>query len=322
MNDHVPAHFGDKRYYSWNTYLRNEFGGKVIKVPIDGGFDCPNRDGSIAIGGCTFCSKRGSGDYAGDRRDTVLDQFHSVKNRLSYKWPDARYMAYFQAYTNTYAPVSELRAMFEPVLKEEGVVGIAIGTRPDCLPDDVVDYLADLNMRTFLWVELGLQSAHDVTGERINRAHDFQTYKEGVHKLRSRGIRVCAHIINGLPGESREMMIETAEAAADLGVEGIKIHLLHVLKQTTMAKELERGEFGLLDRDTYTEIVLRQLERLPEEMVIHRLTGDGPRDLLIGPEWSLKKWEVLNGIDHGLKDGDTWQGKYAPHSVSSGGERS
>ncbi|AOM82106.1 TIGR01212 family radical SAM protein [Salisediminibacterium beveridgei] len=311
MNNLIPSHFGDKRYYTWNQHLRETFGEKVIKVPIDGGFDCPNRDGTIASGGCTFCSKRGSGDFAGDRRDKVLDQFHEVKNRLQRKWNSAKYIAYFQAYTNTYAPVDELRAMFESVLHEEGVVGIAIGTRPDCLPEDVVDYLAELHQRTFLWVELGLQSAHDVTGERINRAHDFACYKEGVAKLRQHGIRVCSHIINGLPGETREMMIETAEAVADLDVQGIKIHLLHVLKQTAMAKELAQGEFRLLDQKEYTEIVLRQLERLPQDLVIHRLTGDGPRDLLIGPEWSLKKWDVLNGIDRALIEDHTWQGKYA-----------
>lgn len=318
MTDKIPPHFGDKRYYSWNQYLRETFGKKIIKIPVDGGFDCPNRDGSIASGGCTFCSKRGSGDYAGDRRDTIVHQFHEVKSRLHKKWKSVNYMAYFQAYTNTYAPVDELKAIFEPVLAEEGVVGIAIGTRPDCLPDDVVDYLADLNQRTYLWVELGLQSAHDVTGERINRAHDFACFKEGVQKLRQHGIKVCCHIINGLPGETREMMIETAEAVADLDVQGIKIHLLHVLKQTAMAKELAAGDFRLLEQLEYTEIVIRQLEKLPEAMVIHRLTGDGPRDLLIGPMWSLKKWEVLNGIDHALRDEDTWQGKYAQNKLTQG----
>lgn len=311
----VPTHFGEhKRYYSWNTYLRHIFGEKIFKIPIDGGFDCPNRDGNAAYGGCTFCSQKGSGDFAGDRRDDLMTQFHTMKNRMHEKWKDGKYIGYFQAFSNTYAPVDVLRERYEVILEQEGVIGLSIATRPDCLPDDVVDYLAELNERTFLWVELGLQSAHDQTGNLINRAHDFDCYVEGVQKLRKHNINVCTHIINGLPGETPEMMFQTAQEVAKLDVQGIKIHLMHLLKKTPMVKQYERGLVEFLDFDTYINLVADQLEILPPDMVIHRLTGDGPPDLLIGPMWSLKKWEVLNAIDDELKKRDSYQGKYYVHS--------
>lgn len=312
MPDHEwPAFFGtDKRYYSWNIYLRNIFGEKVFKIPLDGGFDCPNRDGRVAYGGCTFCSQKGSGDFAGNRRDDLITQFNTVKARMLKKWPHARkYIGFFQAFTNTYAPVDVLRERYEVILEQEGVVGLSIATRPDCLPDDVVDYLADLNARTFLWVELGLQTVHDKTGRLINRAHNYSCFIEGVEKLRKRGIPVCVHIIDGLPGETPEMMMETARAVAGLDIQGIKIHLLHLLKKTAMVKQYEKGLLQFLGFDTYIRLVCDQLEALPPNMIIHRLTGDGPADLLIGPMWSLNKWEVLDAIDDELKRRNSWQGK-------------
>jgi len=206
----------------------------VFKVALDGGFDCPNRDGTVAHGGCTFCSAAGSGDFAGNRADDLITQFNEVRDRMHEKWKDGKYMAYFQAFTNTHAPVSVLREKYETVLGLDGVVGLSIATRPDCLPDDVVEYLAELNERTYLWVELGLQTVHERTADLINRAHDFDCYVEGVNKLRKHGIRVCSHIINGLPLEDRGMMMETAKAVADLDVQGIKIHLLHLLKGTEL----------------------------------------------------------------------------------------
>ncbi|GEL07657.1 TIGR01212 family radical SAM protein [Salisediminibacterium halotolerans] len=302
--------FGDKRYLTWNWHLKSRFGEKIFKVPIDAGFDCPNRDGTAAYGGCTFCSARGSGDFAGDRRDDIRDQFHHIKDRIHRKWKQGKYMAYFQAYTNTHAPVETLKQRFEPILSEPGVIGIAIGTRPDCLPDEVVDYLADLHERTYLWVELGLQTAHDQTGRRINRAHDFAAYKQGVAKLRNRGIRVCCHIINGLPGETEAMMKQTAKEAAKLDIQGMKIHLLHVLSNTPMAKEYENGSLTLMDKESYIQTVCDQLELLPPDIIIHRVTGDGPQEQLIGPLWSRKKWEVLNGIDDELKRRDSFQGEF------------
>ncbi|MBP1933930.1 TIGR01212 family radical SAM protein [Ammoniphilus resinae] len=303
-----PCLWGDKRYHTWNYHLREKFGDKVFKVMLDAGFTCPNRDGKVAIGGCTFCSARGSGDFAGSRRDDLKKQFHEIAGRMHQKWPKAKYIGYFQAYTNTYAPLEELRESYESIL-EEDVVGLSIATRPDCLPDDVVEYLAEINQRTYLWVELGLQTVHESTAQLINRAHDFSTYVEGVEKLRKHNINVCSHIILGLPGETEEMMMETAKAVAKLDVQGIKIHLLHLLKKTPLVKLWEQGDLEFLSQEAYTKLVVDILEILPPEMIIHRLTGDGPPDLLIGPLWSRKKWEVLNGIDKLLVKRNTWQGR-------------
>lgn len=300
----------DKRYHTWNYHLRNHFGHKVFKVALDGGFDCPNRDGTAAHGGCTFCSAAGSGDFAGDRVEDLGTQFAKIKEKMHTKWKDGKYMAYFQAFTNTHAPVDVLREKYETVLNEEGVVGLSIATRPDCLPDDVVEYLAELNERTYLWVELGLQTVHEKTANLINRAHDYQTYKEGVDKLRRHGIRVCSHIINGLPLETPEMMMETAQEVAKLDVQGIKIHLLHLLKGTPMVKQYEKGLLEFLSFDDYVKLVCDQLEILPPEMIIHRITGDGPIELMIGPMWSVNKWEVLNAIDKEMRLRNSWQGKF------------
>lgn len=306
----APQLWGDKRYYTWNTYLRQQFGQKIFKVMLDAGFTCPNRDGTAGVGGCTFCSARGSGDFAGYRRDTLEKQFHDIRSRMHLKWPEAKYIGYFQAYTNTYAPVDELRPMYETILQQEGVVGLAIATRPDCLPDDVIELLAELNERTHLWVELGLQSIHEHTSKLINRGHDTSTYYDAVARLRKHNIRICSHIIVGLPQETEEEMLATARAVADMDVQGIKIHLLHLLKKTPMVKQYEQGLLKLMEMEDYIRIVVDMLEILPPEMIIHRLTGDGPPDLLIGPLWSRKKWEVLNGIDRELRRRDTWQGKY------------
>ncbi|MEB1807887.1 MAG: TIGR01212 family radical SAM protein [Bacillaceae bacterium] len=305
----VPLRFGDKRYHSWNYHLRQQFGEKVFKIPLDAGFDCPNRDGKVASGGCTFCSERGSGDFAGDRKDDIVTQFHTIKERMHRKWKSGKYIGYFQAYSNTYAPVSELREMFEIILQQEDVVGLSIATRPDCLPDDVVDYLAELNKRTYLWVELGLQSVHERTALLINRAHDYQCYIDGVNKLRKHGIRVCAHIINGLPLETTDMMKQTVEEVCKLDIQGIKIHLLHLMKKTPMVKQYEKGLVQFMDFNEYINLVVDQIEMLPPHVIIHRLTGDGPADMMIGPMWSLKKWDVLNAIEAELKRRDTWQGK-------------
>ena len=306
----TPIMFGDKRYHSWNYHLRQQFGEKIFKIPLDAGFDCPNRDGTVAHGGCTFCSERGSGDFAGDRKDDLITQFNSIKEKMHKKWPNGKYLGYFQAYTNTFAPVEELKEMFEVILEQEGVVGLSIATRPDCLPEDVVEYLADLNERTYLWVELGLQTVHESTADLINRAHDYKTYVDGVEKLRKHNIRICSHIINGLPLENYDMMMETAKEVAKLDVQGIKIHLLHLLRKTAMVKQYEKGMLEFMSADDYIKLVCDQLEVIPPEFVIHRLTGDGPADLMIGPMWSLNKWHVLNGIDAELKKRNSWQGKF------------
>ncbi|WP_047154383.1 TIGR01212 family radical SAM protein [Aneurinibacillus tyrosinisolvens] len=307
----TPLLWGDKRYHTWNYHLRQHFGEKVFKVMLDAGFTCPNRDGTIAIGGCTFCSARGSGDFAGWRRDDLVTQFNEVKNRQHEKWPDAKYIGYFQAYSNTYAPVDVLREYYEVILEQEGVVGLSIATRPDCLPDDVVELLAELNEKTYLWVELGLQTVHESTSNLINRAHDTDCYYEAVEKLRKHNIRVCSHIIFGLPQETEEMMMETVRAVAKMDVQGIKIHLLHLLKKTPMVKQYEAGLLEFMEKDDYVRLVVDALEILPPEMIVHRLTGDGPPDLLIGPMWSRKKWEVLNAFDAELMRRNSWQGKKA-----------
>jgi radical SAM protein (TIGR01212 family) len=305
----APMLWSDKRFHTWNTEMRETFGSKVFKVMLDAGFTCPNRDGSIAKGGCTFCSARGSGDFAGSRRDDLVTQFNKIRDRQHIKWPEAKYIGYFQAYTNTYAPVEELREYYEAILEQPGVVGLSIATRPDCLPDDVVEYLAELNERTYLWVEMGLQTIHESTSELINRAHDTACYIEAVEKLRKHNIRVCTHIIYGLPQESHEMMLDTGRAVAQMDVQGIKIHLLHLMRKTPMVRQYEAGLLRFLEQDEYVKLIVDTLEFLPPEMIVHRLTGDAPRDLLIGPMWSLKKWEVLNAIDDELKQRDTWQGK-------------
>ncbi|AHD07391.1 putative protein YtqA [Paenibacillus larvae subsp. larvae] len=305
-----PLMWGDKRFHTWNYEMRSQFRTKVFKVMLDAGFTCPNRDGTIASGGCTFCSARGSGDFAGSRRDDLVTQFNTIRDLQHKKWPDAKYIGYFQAYTNTYAPVEVLREYYEVILEQPGVVGLSIATRPDCLPDDVVEYLAELNKRTYLWVELGLQTVHESTSDLINRAHDTQCYLNAVGKLRRHNIRICSHIIYGLPGETHEMMMDTCRAAAAMDVQGIKIHLLHLMRKTSMVRQYKEGLVKFLEKDEYVKLIVDSLEILPPEMIVHRLTGDAPRDLLVGPMWSLKKWEVLNAIDAELIRRNTWQGKY------------
>lgn len=302
---------GEKRYNTFNRHLREIFGEKVFKVPLDAGFTCPNRDGTKGSGGCIYCSSRGSGDFAGEVTHSIEQQFAEVKERMRKKWPKAKYMAYFQAYTNTYAPISKLRRVYEEALNQEGVVGISIATRPDCLPEEVLDYLEELNQRTYLWVELGLQSIHDKTMDWVGRGHNYDDFLEGVAALQKRGIRVCVHIILGFPGETYEDMMATAQAVAALRVQGIKIHLLHILKGTPLAEIYQKEPFPLPTLEEYISLVIDILEVLPKEMVIHRLTGDGVPDELIAPLWSRKKWEVLNAIDQELLKRDTWQGKYS-----------
>jgi radical SAM protein (TIGR01212 family) len=308
--NNFPFPSDGKRYYTWNRYLRNQFDMKIFKVALDAGFDCPNRDGTVAFGGCTFCSVAGSGDFAGDKVDPIPVQFEKIKLKMHKKWKTGKYIAYFQAYTNTHAPIEVLKEKFEAALSLGGVVGISIATRPDCLPDDVVEYLAELNQRTYLWIELGLQTVHEKTAKLVNRAHDFPTYIEGVDKLRKHDIRICTHIINGLPLEDRDMMMETAKEVAKLDVQGIKIHLLHLLKGTPMVKQYEKGKLQFMERDAYIQLVADQLEVIPPEMVVQRITGDGPIDLMIGPMWSVNKWDVLNGIDAELARRESYQGKF------------
>lgn len=291
----------NKRYHTWNYYLRQTFGEKIFKVSLNAGFTCPNVDGTLGYGGCIYCSREGSGDFAGNPNDNLRKQFDEIKAMMLKKWPNAKYIGYFQAFTNTYAPLEVLKERYETVLGFEDVIGLSISTRPDCLPDDVVDYLAELNERTNLWVELGLQTIHDETSDIINRGHTYQDFLDGFKKLKDRNIKTVVHIINGLPGEDKEMMMQTAKAVADMGADGIKIHLLHIIKDTPLRDFLNNGKITPMEQEEYINLVCDQLEILPEEMVIHRLTGDGKRDELLAPLWSLKKWEVLNRIDDEMK---------------------
>jgi len=299
-----------KRYRTLNTHLRDKYDSKVFKVMINAGFTCPNIDGTVAYGGCTFCTTRGSGDFAGNPKDDLVKQFKEVRDRMHIKWPDAKYIGYFQAFTNTHAPLEVLREKYEAVVAADpDIVALSIGTRPDCLPDDVVEYLGELNERVDLWIELGLQTIHDKTGKLINRAHDYQTFLDGLAKLRSKNIDVIVHIINGLPNETHEMMMETARTVGRLDIQGLKIHLLHVMEGTPMERMVQKNMLRLLERDEYVDLIVRQLEVIHPEIVMHRITGDGPRENLVGPWWSINKWEILNQIDDTLAERDTWQGR-------------
>lgn len=298
-----------KRYHSLNYYLRNKFGEKVYKISLDGGFTCPNRDGKAGKGGCTFCSARGSGDYAGSRILSISQQFDDRKEMMEKKWKNGKCIAYFQAYTNTYAPVDVLREKYEEALKQENVIAISIATRPDCIDDVVLDFLDELNKKTYLMVELGLQTINDETARNFNRGYDFVVFDETLKKLKERNIDVVVHTIFGLPGETKEDMLKTIDYVAHTGAQGIKFHLLHLMEGTKMVEQYESGELKLLSKEDYIDLICKGVAMLPEEMVVHRLTGDAPRDLLIGPMWSLKKWEVLNDIDKTLEDSNIWQGK-------------
>lgn len=299
-----------KRYYSLNEYFQKRFKEKIFKVSLNAGFTCPNKTGKSGFGGCTFCSPLGSGDFAGNKNDDLITQFEDVKAMMHKKWPHAKYIAYFQANTNTYAPVDVLKEKFEPVLNySKDIIGLSIATRPDCLEDDIIDYLAELNEKTNLFVEIGLQTRHEKTAKLINRGHDYQTFVEGVNKLRKSNIEVIVHIINGLPYETQEEMLETVKELVKLDFQGIKIHLLHVIKNTRMGNDYLKNPFPLLSQEEYVDTVIKQLELLPKHIVIHRLTGDAVRENLIGPMWSLKKWEVLNMIDYELEKRNTYQGR-------------
>ena len=312
QRDSNPYKFTDsnKRYFTYDYYLRREFGGKCAKIPIDAGFTCPNIDGRCGVGGCIYCSARGSGDFAESARLSVREQYEITRSKLSSKWSTERCIAYFQAHTNTYAPTAVLREKFEEALKLPGVVGLNVATRADCLEASTVEYLAELAERTVLCVELGLQSSNDATAELINRGHDFAAFCDGFARLRAASdkINICVHIILGLPGESREDMLRTVTDVASLAPDQVKIHLLHVLRGTALADMYESGEYVPLEREAYVSLVADAIERLPEDTVVARVTGDGMADDLLAPLWSIKKVSVINDIDKELFRRDSYQG--------------
>lgn len=299
----------NKRYHTLDYFYKHKFGCKVFKVSLNAGFTCPNMDGTVGHKGCIYCSNSGSGEYGGNPKDELTVQFEKVKTMMHQKWPKAKYIGYFQARTNTYAPVEVLKEKYETILKLDNVVGLSIATRPDAISDECLDYLEELNKRTFLTIELGLQSMHEVTNKLINRCHSLKCFDEMVSKLKKRNIFVVAHVINGLPYENKEMMLETVKHLNDIKVDGIKIHMLSVLKGTPLEKLYLEKPFSLLSMDEYIDIVCDELELLDENIVIERLTGDPDINDLVAPLWLPKKINVLNGIDKEMKKRNSYQGK-------------
>ncbi len=304
----------NKRYYTLDYFYKHKFNSKVFKVSLNAGFSCPNKDGTKGYGGCIYCSKLGSGDYAGDETEPLVEQFNKVKEIMNHKWPNSKYIAYFQANTNTYAPVEVLKEKYESVMYLDNVIGLNIATRPDAISDECLEYLSELNNKTYLTVELGLQTIHEETSKLINRGHDLKCFDDMVKKLRNRNINVVVHIINGLPYETKEMMLETAKYLSDLDIQGIKIHMLHILKDTALANLYDKEHFHVLTREEYVDIVCSQLELLRDDIVIHRITGDPNPNDLIEPTWLIKKFGVLNEIDKEMVKRDSYQGKLKKYS--------
>ena len=304
-----------RRYNDLNTYLRGIFGCRVQKISVDAGLSCPNRDGTLGRGGCIYCNARGSGTGAHAAGSSVDDQIRRGQQALARRYKAKKFIAYFQSFTNTYAPLEQLQALYEEALAVEDVVGLSIGTRPDCITEDVLNLLARYAQTHMIWIEYGLQSAHDATLKRINRGHDVNCFRKAVNQTRKRGIKICAHVILGLPGEGRREMLQTADLIAALGIDGLKIHLLYVIRGTVLEQLWQRGDYTCLTQSEYVDLVCAFLERIPESIVIQRLTGDPHREELVAPRWALHKNETLTRIKDTLETRDTWQGKQLPASL-------
>ena len=292
-----------------NDFLKEKFNEKIYKVSLDGGFTCPNRDGKVSRGGCIFCSENGSGDFTATKLKSIHAQIEEQIDLVSKKYKGDKYIAYFQNFTNTYAEVSYLRKIYEEALSHEKIVGLAIATRPDCLGDDVLELLAELNKKTFLWVELGLQTLNDYVAKYFNRAYETEIYKETSEKLNRLNIKFVTHIIIGLPKEENDDYLKTAIFAQNCGTWGIKLHLMYVVKNTPLEKLYLNGDLKVNTKEEYVEKVVNVLENISSEIVVHRLTGDGDRETLVAPLWSIKKIDVLNSIHKELKRRNTYQGK-------------
>ena len=298
-------------YYTLDYYFKTKYNSKVFKVALNGNFSCPNRDGKISKEGCIFCSDSGSGDFAGDKQDPLKKQFQIIKDIIHLKWKDALYIAYFQANTNTYAPLDKLKSLFEEAITlDKNIVAIDIATRPDCLSNDCLDYLEELNTRCKVIIELGLQTIHENTAKLINRGYDLKCFESSLKKLRDRNIEVIVHIINGLPHETKEMMLKTASYLSHQDIQGIKIHSLFILKGTKIASMYENNEFKLQTLEEYVETTSNQLALLRDDIVIHRISGDPPKSLHIAPDWCLKKFVVMNEIDKYMKKNNIIQGAH------------
>lgn len=311
----------EKHYNTLNNYYRKKYNKKVFKIALNAGFTCPNIDGTVASGGCTFCSWMGSGDFAGDKKDSLKIQFEKVKQLMHHKWSDGLYIAYFQANTNTHAPLEKLKSIYDEVPNlDPNIIMISLGTRPDSLPDDVIDYLADLNKRIPVQVELGLQTIHQSTSDLINRAHDLKTFDDAVIRLNNKGLEVVVHIINGLPTETKEMMLDTVKHLNTLPIQGIKIHMLHLMEKTKMGYEYQKKPWELLTLESYVDITVDQLRHLRKDIIVHRVTGDAPEEMLIAPFWTKKKFVVANQIDKRLRalnayQGDLYEQEHQPTST-------
>jgi hypothetical protein len=303
----------EPRYNDLNRYLRSRFGCRVQKITIDAGLSCPNRDGTISTGGCIYCNARGSGTGAHARGFSVTDQLLLGKQNLSKRYKAKKFIAYFQSFCNTYAPLNQLKELYDEALAVEDIVGLSIGTRPDCVDTNVLDLLQGYAPDRLIWVEYGLQSASDQTLAAINRGHDVRCFRKAVVATRHRHIMVCAHVILGLPDETRDDVLHTADFLADLGIDGIKIHLLYIVRGTALETLYRQGRYRCLEQDEYVELVCDFIERLPAATVIQRLTGDPHPRELVAPQWSLQKAETLNRIKHLLVERDSWQGKRLGH---------
>ena len=298
-----------RKIYMLNDFLKEKFNEKIYKVSLDGGFTCPNRDGKVSRGGCIFCSENGSGDFTATKLKSIHAQIEEQIDLVSKKYKGDKYIAYFQNFTNTYAEVSYLRKIYEEALSHEKIVGLAIATRPDCLEDDVLELLAELNKKTFLWVELGLQTLNDDVAKYFNRAYETEIYKEASEKLNKLNIKFVTHIIIGLPKEEEDDYLKTAIFAQNCGTWGVKLHLMYVVKNTPLEKLYLNGDLKVNTKEEYVEKVINILENISPEIVVHRLTGDGDRETLVAPLWSIKKIDVLNSIHKELKRRNTYQGK-------------
>lgn len=299
-----------KRFYDLNHYLRSVFGERVQKLTVDAGFSCPNRDGALSTGGCIYCSPKGSGTGAHAQGFSIREQILQSKPGVARRYKAKKFMVYFQSFSNTYAPIERLRSVYDQALSFDDVVALSIGTRPDCVDKPVLDLLEGYAQNRLIWMEYGLQSPHDTILSRINRGHDFACFVDTLKATQERGLKVCAHIILGLPGETREMMLQGADILSDLGVDGVKIHLLYVIKGTVLETMYLNGEFRCLEIEEYSELVCDYLERLRPDMVIQRITGDPHPDELVAPHWPLKKTDTTNLIAGILEKRDSFQGKH------------
>lgn len=307
----------NKRYHTLDYYYKQKYNSKVFKVSLNAGFSCPNIDGTVGFGGCIYCSKSGSGEFAGNKEDELEKQFNEVKEKMLKKWPNAKYIGYFQARTNTYAPVKVLKKLYEQVLSFENIIGLNIATRPDTITEECLSYLEELNNKTNLTIELGLQTSNEETAKLINRCHSLSCFEEMIAKLRNRNISVVVHIINGLPYETKEDMIKTAKYLNNLDIQGIKIHMLSILKDTPIEKLHQKENFPILSKSQYIDVVINQLEELRPEIIIHRITGDPKLDDLVEPDWLIKKFCVLNDIDKELVKRNSYQGKRVNENITT-----